>query len=177
MLLNSDPTMKWLALVALCTLFLLTESNNEPSITQQQHETSAELLTQSPSYMKAYSSSNDEYSLRNDSDGLLQLSVRQKQAENNNNISSNNTSSSGNSTNGARKFETVTSAFILICIIYGLISLISVFGNLLIILVVMKDQRMQNVTNYFICNLAMADIVIGIFVLPFQFQAAYLQVK
>ncbi|KAK6641501.1 hypothetical protein RUM44_013213 [Polyplax serrata] len=34
---------------------------------------------------------------------------------------------------------------------------------------------MQSVTNYFICNLALADIVIGFFAIPFEFQAALLQ--
>ncbi|XP_072154529.1 neuromedin-K receptor isoform X2 [Bemisia tabaci] len=34
---------------------------------------------------------------------------------------------------------------------------------------------MQNVTNCFIANLALADIVIGLFAIPFQFQAALLQ--
>ena len=68
----------------------------------------------------------------------------------------------------SRSYITTTPMFVTISVLYGLISIVSVVGNFLIILVVMKNRRMQNVTNYFICNLAMADIVIGIFVLPFQ---------
>ena len=53
-------------------------------------------------------------------------------------------------------------------ILYGSISIISVFGNALIIIVVLKNKRMKSVTNYFITNLALADIVIGLFAAPFQ---------
>ena len=34
---------------------------------------------------------------------------------------------------------------------------------------------LQSVTNYFIANLALADVIIGVFAIPFQFQAALLQ--
>ncbi len=53
-------------------------------------------------------------------------------------------------------------------ILYGSISIVSVVGNSLIIWTVMANKRMRNVTNYFISNLAMADIVIGVLVTPFQ---------
>ena len=58
--------------------------------------------------------------------------------------------------------------FIFLSALYGLISFISVVGNCLIIYVVAKNKRMQNVTNYFISNLALADVVIGMFATPFQ---------
>lgn len=48
------------------------------------------------------------------------------------------------------------------------LSAIAVLGNSLIIWIVIKNPKMHNVTNYFICNLAMADIVIGLFAIPFQ---------
>ena len=60
-------------------------------------------------------------------------------------------------------------------LLYGAISIISVFGNSLIIWTVMRNKRMRNVTNYFISNLAIADIIIGVLVAPFQFQTALLQ--
>ncbi|KZC10314.1 Tachykinin-like peptides receptor 99D [Dufourea novaeangliae] len=41
--------------------------------------------------------------------------------------------------------------------------------------IIATSRRMQNVTNFFIANLALADIVIGLFAIPFQFQAALLQ--
>ena len=51
---------------------------------------------------------------------------------------------------------------------YYSISLISIFGNFLIIYVVIKNKRMHNVTNYFITNLALVDIIISLFSTPFQ---------
>jgi hypothetical protein len=72
-----------------------------------------------------------------------------------------------------QKYPMSRQMFMLISILYGAISIISVMGNFLIILVVMKNRPMQTVTNYFICNLALADIVIGIFVIPFQVSFRY----
>ena len=66
------------------------------------------------------------------------------------------------------KYTTNIYMFIFLSLLYGLISVISVVGNCLIIYVVAKNKRMQNVTNYFISNLALADVVIGMFVTPFQ---------
>ena len=55
-----------------------------------------------------------------------------------------------------------------LAIAYGTISVLSVFGNGLIIWAVLGNKRMHNVTNYFISNLALADVVIGVFATPFQ---------
>ena len=64
---------------------------------------------------------------------------------------------------------------ILLSCCYGCVSLCAVIGNSMIIWIVFKSRRMRNVTNYFIANLALADILIGAFAIPFQFQAALLQ--
>lgn len=58
---------------------------------------------------------------------------------------------------------------------YGLISLVAVLGNFCVLLIVGTSRRMRTVTNFFIANLAVADIIIGLFSIPFQFQAALLQ--
>ncbi|RZF35282.1 hypothetical protein LSTR_LSTR010311 [Laodelphax striatellus] len=58
---------------------------------------------------------------------------------------------------------------------YGSISLAAVLGNGLVIWVIASSRRMRSVTNYYIANLALADIVIGLFAIPFEFQAALLQ--
>lgn len=56
----------------------------------------------------------------------------------------------------------------LLSIFYGSISIIAVIGNSLVIWIVATTRQMQTVTNLFIANLALADVVIGMFVIPFQ---------
>lgn len=46
---------------------------------------------------------------------------------------------------------------------------------MLVIFIVRSSRQMHTVTNFFIANLALADVTIGLFVIPFQFQAAVLQ--
>lgn len=46
--------------------------------------------------------------------------------------------------------------------------LVAVVGNLLVILSVVCNKHLQTVTNFFIVNLAMADLLLGIIVLPFS---------
>lgn len=57
---------------------------------------------------------------------------------------------------------------VVLSVLYGSISIISIIGNSLIILTIIKSKRMRNVTNFFICNLALSDIIIGFLVSPFQ---------
>ena len=56
----------------------------------------------------------------------------------------------------------------LLSVFYGTISVLAVVGNSLVMWIVATSRRMQNVTNCFISNLALADIVIGLFAIPFQ---------
>ena len=64
---------------------------------------------------------------------------------------------------------------VLLSFLYGSISAVAVTGNFLVILVILKNKSMQTVTNFYIANLAVADVIVGIFAIPFQFQAALLQ--
>jgi len=57
---------------------------------------------------------------------------------------------------------------ILLTFAYGIISLLSVVGNSSIIYIVIRNRRMHSVTNYFICNLALADCLVACFAVPFQ---------
>lgn len=57
-------------------------------------------------------------------------------------------------------------AFLSVC--YVSISVAAVVGNGLVIWVIATSRRMRNVTNYYIANLALADIVIGLFAIPFE---------
>ena len=61
---------------------------------------------------------------------------------------------------------------VLLAVLYGSISLIAVLGNGLVIFVIAKNRKMQTITNIFIANLALADVIIGMFSTPFQFQPA-----
>jgi hypothetical protein len=53
----------------------------------------------------------------------------------------------------------VWEASIKICV-YSLVILLSVIGNILIILVVAKNKRMRTTTNYYIVNLAASDLLV-----------------
>ena len=53
-------------------------------------------------------------------------------------------------------------------------SFVAVTGNILVIYVIIF-KRVRTVTNMYIANLALADVIIGLFAIPFQFQAALLQ--
>ena len=83
---------------------------------------------------------------------------------------SNESSISNNDNNYINKESNPVGYFWLIFLsfLYGLISIISIVGNSLIICTIVRNKRMRNVTNFFICNLALADIVIGFLVSPFQ---------
>ncbi|XP_066593738.1 RYamide receptor-like isoform X2 [Prorops nasuta] len=72
-------------------------------------------------------------------------------------------------------YDVPTGLIVLLGFCYGSISVLAVLGNLLVMWIVATSRRMQSVTNCFIANLALADIVIGLFAIPFQFQAALLQ--
>lgn len=61
-----------------------------------------------------------------------------------------------------------TGMVIFLSIVYGLISLVAVIGNAIVIWIVVSCRNMHSVTNYFISNLALADIIIGLFSIPFQ---------
>lgn len=52
-------------------------------------------------------------------------------------------------------------------LLYTLIFLLSVFGNLLIIIVLVMNKRMRTVTNSFLLSLAFSDLMMAIFCMPF----------
>ena len=55
---------------------------------------------------------------------------------------------------------------ILYSLAYTLVFLLGILGNSLVVIVVYRNPRMHNVTNYFIVNLAVADILVCLFCLP-----------
>ena len=49
---------------------------------------------------------------------------------------------------------------------YSIVFLLGILGNSLVVSVVYRNPRMHSVTNYFIVNLAIADILVCVFCLP-----------
>ncbi|XP_057708000.1 cholecystokinin receptor [Corythoichthys intestinalis] len=55
----------------------------------------------------------------------------------------------------------------LLILLYSLIFFLSVFGNLLIIVVLTVNKRMRTVTNSFLLSLAVSDLMMTVFCMPF----------
>lgn len=68
-------------------------------------------------------------------------------------------------------FQFSVGLIIMLSVFYGIISLVAVVGNCLVMWVVASSRMRQSVTNYFIANLALADVIIGLFSIPFQVRA------
>ncbi|VDI63946.1 dopamine D2-like receptor [Mytilus galloprovincialis] len=51
--------------------------------------------------------------------------------------------------------------------------LLTVFGNVLVVMSVVRERQLKTATNYFICSLAVADIMVAVVVMP---PAVYLEV-
>ena len=60
-------------------------------------------------------------------------------------------------------------------LLYGLISLVALKGNSLVMWIVTTTKSMHDVINFYICNLAVSDVFLAIFCIPFQFYAALVQ--
>ncbi len=65
-------------------------------------------------------------------------------------------------------YEVPPSVVALLSCFYGLISLAAFVGNALVMYVVAVAPRMRTVTNFYIANLAFADVTIALFAIPFQ---------
>ncbi|XP_074109232.1 trissin receptor-like [Cotesia typhae] len=66
------------------------------------------------------------------------------------------------SINGDYIFDRIDIKIIFITL-YSIVFFFCFFGNLIVILVVMYSRRMRGITNFFLANLAVADLCVGIF--------------
>ncbi|XP_078262916.1 neuropeptide Y receptor type 1-like [Rhinoraja longicauda] len=57
----------------------------------------------------------------------------------------------------------------ILALVYSAIIILGVSGNLLLIIIIMKQKEMHNVTNILIVNLSVSDLLISIMCLPFTF--------
>ncbi|KAG8198355.1 hypothetical protein JTE90_021603 [Oedothorax gibbosus] len=64
------------------------------------------------------------------------------------------------------KYPTVSQTSI--AVILMIFCILTVFGNLLVMVAIMKQQYLHTVTNYFIASLATADCLVGAVVMPFS---------
>lgn len=65
--------------------------------------------------------------------------------------------------NSAERINLGDLIFVLLC---SLLIIIVIFGNTLVILSVLTTRRLRTVTNLFVTSLAVADWLVGIFVMP-----------
>ena len=72
-------------------------------------------------------------------------------------------------------YKVPPSLIVVLSVFYAFIILIALLGNILVIYVVIVSPRMRTVTNFYIANLAFADVTIAMFCIPFQFHAALVQ--
>src|SRR6266487_3085656 len=52
-----------------------------------------------------------------------------------------------------------------------LISAVAIIGNALILWIIIRSKRMRTVNNYYIANVAFADLLVGSLTIPFQYQS------
>uniref|UniRef100_A0A4W3IV87 Beta-1 adrenergic receptor n=1 Tax=Callorhinchus milii TaxID=7868 RepID=A0A4W3IV87_CALMI len=76
-------------------------------------------------------------------------------------------SANGVSPNGPEQSSSEHQWVIVMGVIMAVIVLIIVVGNLLVVLAIARNQRLQTLTNLFIVSLACADLVMGLLVVPF----------
>ncbi len=56
----------------------------------------------------------------------------------------------------------------IICAAVIVLTAVIIIGNLLVIIAIFSEFALQNVQNWFVASLAVADLTLGIFVMPFS---------
>lgn len=63
--------------------------------------------------------------------------------------------------------DTIVNEYNWWALIFVIVPCLTLFGNVLVILAVVKERTLQTVTNYFIVSLALADLLVAVLVMPF----------
>ncbi|XP_056140284.1 beta-2 adrenergic receptor-like [Lampris incognitus] len=66
-----------------------------------------------------------------------------------------------------RSLEYSDAELVLLGVVMAILVLAIVFGNMMVITAILRFQRLQTVTNLFIASLAIADLIMGVVVVPF----------
>lgn len=80
------------------------------------------------------------------------------------NFSKNLNSSSSTLNHNQQSWITIASRIIPL---YSVLFLLAVIGNSLVILTLVQNKRMRTITNLFLLNLAVSDLFLGVFCMPF----------
>ena len=51
---------------------------------------------------------------------------------------------------------------IILCILYAIIFIANIVGNLFVCAIVLKTKKLQNFTNILIVNMAVGDVIVGV---------------
>lgn len=62
----------------------------------------------------------------------------------------------------------LTSVTVIVVMCYSLVALLAVLGNLLVIWTVWRNTHMHTVTNYYLVNLAISDLLVATIVMPLK---------
>lgn len=82
-----------------------------------------------------------------------------------------NKTESGEVEDSSESFDMPTYAQVVMIFMYATITILAVGGNAIVVYIVLAYQRMRTVTNYFIVNLSISDIIMSCVCIPFTFIA------
>ena len=72
-----------------------------------------------------------------------------------------------NATNSLNPIRQINSMEFLLILPYSIIFVMAIVGNMLVILTLCLNRSMFSVTNIFLLNLAISDLLLGVFCMPF----------
>lgn len=85
------------------------------------------------------------------------------------NLTTGNMSQTGDSLCDAPVIPPTTLEQVLFIFAYGLVSATAIFGNAVVCIIVIAFEKMRKMENVFLFNLALADVILACFCVPFAF--------